>query len=228
MAPCLVPPEKRAPPQRPNRAPQLNLAHLRELPLRKAHVYSRFVLWKLSAPRRSDAASMSPRDLVVHVAARGHLGLAGLAGGGARLEVEVVVLVFGRPLQHLLWIDPVNDVERRRVTRGPGLDLRDVDQLDERHLAWMLLGELDILIMQPTEGSPKTDGRTHQGAPEVLARHLDLQAKTLLPALALRRLADVFSHRVELRLGCCPPWISDPAVLDVGDIEDRAKPVSDV
>src|SRR5215831_17073723 len=29
---------------------------------------------KLSRPRRSDAASMSPRYLVVHVAARGHLG----------------------------------------------------------------------------------------------------------------------------------------------------------
>src|SRR5262249_15156814 len=65
-----------------------------------------------SRSRRSDAASMSERYLVVHVAARGHLGLVGLAGGGAP------VLVFGRPLQHLVWIDPVNDVERRRVTRG--------------------------------------------------------------------------------------------------------------
>src|SRR5262249_23489738 len=194
MAPCLVPPEKRAPPQRPNRAPQLNLAHLRELPLRKAHVYSRFVLWKLSAPRRSHAASMSPRDLVVHVAARGHLGLAGLAGGGARREVEVLVLVFGRPLQHLVWIDPVDDAERRRVAGGPTLDLHHLDQFDQRDLAWVLLGEFAVVIVQPIEGSPKADRRTHQGAPEILSRHLHLEPETLLPILTLRHLTDVFSH----------------------------------
>src|SRR5262245_18429816 len=113
---------------------------------------------------------MSERDLVVHVAERGHLGLAGLAGGRA---------VFGRPLRHLVWIDPVDDVERWRAT-GPGLVLHDLDQLDQRDLAWMLLGELDILTMQPTEGSPQTHGRTHQGAPEVLAGHLRSKPETLL------------------------------------------------
>src|SRR5262249_4305101 len=133
-----------------------------------------------------------------------------------------------RPLQHLVWIDPVNDVERRRVTRGPSLDLRDLDQLDDRHLAWMLLGELDILIMQPTEGSPETDGRTHQGAPEVLAGHLCSKPETLLPILTSRRLADVFSHRVHARFWCASLRETHVAVLDAGDIEHRAEPVGDI
>jgi len=61
------------------------------------------------------------------VAARGHLGLAGLAGGGARREVEVLVLVFGRPLQHLVWTDPADDAEGWHIARRARLDLHDVE-----------------------------------------------------------------------------------------------------
>src|SRR5262245_3901388 len=186
------------------------------------HSISGWLQRALSERREAGAGpplwSMSERDLVVHVAMRGHLGLAGLAGGGA---------VFGRPLRHLVWIDPVDDVERRRAT-GPGLVLQDVDQLDERHLAWMLLDELDILTMQPTEGSPEADRRTHQGAPEVLAGHLHLEPETLLPTLTLRHLTDVLSHRDHLRLGCRPRREPHPAVLDAREIECGNEPVGDV
>src|SRR5262249_1376917 len=75
------------------------------------------------------------------------------------------VLVFGRPLQHLVWIDPVDDAERRRVAGGPTLDLHHLDQFDQRDLAGVLLGEFAVVIVQPIEGSPKADRRTHQGAP---------------------------------------------------------------
>src|SRR6516162_8833340 len=56
---CPVPLEKPAGPQRPNRGRQLDLARLRELPSRRACVYSRCSSpWNLSRPRGSGAASV--------------------------------------------------------------------------------------------------------------------------------------------------------------------------
>src|SRR5262249_8662179 len=78
------------------------------------------------------------------------------------------------------------------------------------------------------EGSPEADRRTHQGAPEILSRHLHLEPETLLPTLTLRHLTDVFSHRDHDRLGCRPLREPDVAVLGACQIQRGNETVGDV
>src|SRR5262249_48358576 len=75
-------------------------------------------------------AISSKRNLVVQAAAGGPLGGGGFvvaAAFGWRGSLEAEVLVFGRPLQHLVWTDPADDAEGWHIARRACLLLHDVE-----------------------------------------------------------------------------------------------------